>query len=207
MLSFPASTSSVVAADIPSAFAHPETRLLALSAAARWIATKQMDRVVFSCRALEKTFTEAELHPSFETGGVLLGEKRKNTWLIREVCLLPAASRYEPAHFVFDSDYFNREIRNIQKFAGWPLYVLGLWHKHNHAMMPPFSQDDRIANKAFAACNPYGALSVLLQKREQGHDVIAYVIDSTGNQKRAVLMAKGARDWSLRLHRDDCAAL
>lgn len=146
-----------------------------------------MDRIIFTGRSLEQICEELDRHPSSETGGILLGWKRGISWEVRTVCLPHPVAIRETARFRFDAAWFNKEIERIRQMDPRPMVMLGLWHSHNHAMMPPFSVEDVAANQAFAGCNTFGAVSVLVQRRECGCDIIAYTIDRTGHQKRARL--------------------
>ena len=62
------------------------------------------------------------------------------------------------------------------------LQVIGVWHKHNHAYNPPFSDADQEMHRQMLEINDGWAVSILFQKinENEEYDMRTFVLHSPG---------------------------
>lgn len=147
-----------------------------------------MDRIFLPRAAAEAILAEVLRHPSCETGGVLCGKWHGNCWRVQRVCIPGDRAQRQIAGFTFDPEDYD-----LSYSCGEP----GLWHKHNHALMPAFSRQDEAANRAFAAAAGGKTVSALVQKSGRGHDLIAYSVTQDGSRRLRICAAGAADTWRL----------
>ena len=139
--------------------------------------------VYLSNRAYLQMTAEIAVFDDLETGGLLLGRRDGGDIMIAEaVCGGPHAVRercsfeYDPAYAVYEIGLLTR-MYNEQK-----LEVLGVWHKHNHACTPPFSEADRgMHAQALRQLETSEIISLLFQKAgDEQYLLAAYLITTHG---------------------------
>lgn len=125
--------------------------------------------VVFSDKAYNAIIRETFEWDPVETGGILLGHILENGyWIVMEV-LPPGYGEgregnnvfHETGYFEYNAKFVNYLATSVAKQYEIPLELLGLWHRHP-GNMNYFSSTDDETNLKFAAQNPYGTISGLV---------------------------------------------
>lgn len=96
-----------------------------------------------------------------ETGGILLGYRDGNDWLVVESIDPGPGSVMESAYFEYNEQYVTHLANRIAKMYQRRLEILGLWHRHPGSF-DRFSNTDDGTNATFAQMSPLGALSGLV---------------------------------------------
>ena len=123
-------------------------------------------QITISARAMKRMQNELSSWPGVETGGVLLGYKRKDSIIIIEAVDggYEKAIR-EPGRFQYDHKYVQHVCNQIINQYEPPLDLVGLWHKHNHSYSPLFSDEDMELNDQLCSLVKGTCCSILFQKR------------------------------------------
>lgn len=125
--------------------------------------------VIFSDKAYNAIIRETFEWEPVETGGILLGHILDNgCWLVMEV-LPPGYGEgregdnvhHEYGYFEYNQRFVNYLAKSVAEQYEIPLDLLGLWHRHPGSM-DVFSGTDDITNSKFAAQNPKGVISGLV---------------------------------------------
>jgi len=125
--------------------------------------------VIFSDKAYNAIIRETFEWEPVETGGILLGHILDNgVWLVMEV-LPPGYGEgregdnvhHEYGYFEYNQRFVNYLAKSVAEQYDVPPYLLGLWHRHPGSM-DVFSGTDDVTNKKFAAQNPKGTISGLV---------------------------------------------
>lgn len=125
--------------------------------------------VVFSDKAYNAIIRETFEWDPVETGGILLGHVLDNgCWIVMEV-LPPGYGEgregdnvfHESAYFEYNQKFVNYLAKSVAEQYEIPLELLGLWHRHPGSMDHFSGTDDR-TNLTFAAQNPHGVISGLV---------------------------------------------
>ena len=118
--------------------------------------------IVFSKKAYNAIIRESFDKDPVETGGILLGHVLDNgIWIVMEVLPPGINCIFETAYFEYDDDFVNYLAQSVANQYKTPLELLGLWHRHPGSM-DFFSATDNQTNATFAAQNPYGVISGLV---------------------------------------------
>lgn len=146
--------------------------------------------VVFSDKAYNAIIRETFEWNPVETGGILLGHILDNgCWIVMEV-LPPGYGEgregdnvfHEHGYFEYNSRFVNYLSSSVAGQYNIPLELLGLWHRHPGSM-DHFSGTDDGTNSTFAANNPYGAISGLVNVDPQFR-LTMYYLPHDDNQNR-----------------------
>ena len=146
--------------------------------------------VVFSDKAYNAIIRETFEWNPVETGGILLGHILDNgCWIVMEV-LPPGYGDgregenvfHEHGYFEYNSRFVNYLSSSVAGQYNIPLELLGLWHRHPGSM-DHFSGTDDGTNSTFAANNPYGAISGLVNVDPQFR-LTMYYLPHDNNQNR-----------------------
>ena len=125
--------------------------------------------VVFSDKAYNAIIRETFEWDPVETGGILLGHILDNGyWIVMEV-LPPGYGEgregdnvfHEYGYFEYNRKFVNYLAKSVSEQYEIPLELLGLWHRHPGSM-DHFSGTDDGTNSTFAAQNPHGVISGLI---------------------------------------------
>lgn len=125
--------------------------------------------VVFSDKAYNAIIRETFEWDPVETGGILLGHILDNgCWIVMEV-LPPGYGEgregdnvfHEYGYFEYNRKFVNYLAKSVAGQYEIPLELLGLWHRHPGSM-DYFSGTDDVTNSTFAAQNPHGVISGLI---------------------------------------------
>lgn len=125
--------------------------------------------VVFSDKAYNAIIRETFEWDPVETGGILLGHILDNgCWIVMEV-LPPGYGEgregdnvyHEYGYFEYNRKFVNYLAKSVAEQYEIPLELLGLWHRHPGSM-DHFSGTDDGTNTTFAAQNPNGVISGLI---------------------------------------------
>lgn len=125
--------------------------------------------VVFSDKAYNAIIRETFEWDPVETGGILLGHILDNGyWIVMEV-LPPGYGEgregdnvfHEYGYFEYNRKFVNYLAKSVSEQYEIPLELLGLWHRHPGSM-DHFSGTDNVTNSTFAAQNPHGVISGLI---------------------------------------------
>ncbi len=125
--------------------------------------------VVFSDKAYNAIIRETFEWEPVETGGILLGHILDNgCWIVMEV-LPPGYSEgregdnvfHEMGYFEYNQKFVNYLAKSVAEQYEIPLELLGLWHRHPGSLDRFSGTDDR-TNETFAAQNPNGVISGLI---------------------------------------------
>ena len=120
-------------------------------------------RVIVSFRAFSCIISNAETAINCETGGILLGFYSNGTFYVLEATAPGPNAVLEPACLTTDSTYINYEIHQISNIYADNIEIIGVWHKHNNCLNPPFSVADMETHKTLSASCGKNILSLLLQ--------------------------------------------
>lgn len=124
--------------------------------------SKHCTTVVFSDKAYNAIVRESYAKHPVETGGILLGHIFPDgIWLVMEVIPPGQKGIHHTAYFEYDQDFVNYLGNSVANQYLEPLQLLGLWHRHPGSM-DYFSSTDDGTNAEFAALNPYGVISGLV---------------------------------------------
>lgn len=125
--------------------------------------------VVFSDKAYNAIIRETFEWEPVETGGILLGHILDNgCWIVMEV-LPPGYGEgregdnvfHEMGYFEYNQKFVNYLAKSVAEQYEIPLELLGLWHRHP-GHLDRFSGTDDVTNAKFAAQNPNGTISGLI---------------------------------------------
>jgi|GEM_PF-1658642 len=118
--------------------------------------------VIFSNEAYNAIIDESFDKDPNETGGILLGHILDNgMWIVIKVLPPGERSIFQHAYFEYDEQYVNYAAQTEAYKYEHELILLGLWHRHPGSM-DTFSRTDDGTNRTFAALNPKGAISGLV---------------------------------------------
>lgn len=141
--------------------------------------------VVFSDKAYNAIIRETFEWDPVETGGILLGHVLDNgCWIVMEV-LPPGYGEgregdnvyHEMAYFEYNRKFVNYLAKSVAEQYEIPLELLGLWHRHPGGM-DHFSGTDDGTNSSFAAQNPHGVISGLINVDPQLRMTMYYLAHS-----------------------------
>ena len=117
--------------------------------------------VRFTQRAWVSLLSETLYKVATETGGILLGYRDGDDWLVAESIDPGPNSVFELAFFEYDQPYVNHLANRIVRLYERPLEVIGLWHRHPGSF-DRFSNTDDGTNARYAQLSPWGSLSGLV---------------------------------------------
>lgn len=141
--------------------------------------------VVFSDKAYNAIIRETFEWEPVETGGILLGHVLDNgCWIVMEV-LPPGYGEgregdnvyHEMGYFEYNRKFVNYLAKSVAEQYEIPLELLGLWHRHPGGM-DHFSGTDDGTNSTFAAQNPHGVISGLINVDPQLRMTMYYLAHS-----------------------------
>ena len=141
--------------------------------------------VVFSDKAYNAIIRETFEWEPVETGGILLGHVLDNgCWIVMEV-LPPGYGEgregdnvyHEMGYFEYNRKFVNYLAKSVAEQYEIPLELLGLWHRHPGGM-DHFSGTDDGTNSTFAAQNPHGVISGLINVDPQLRITMYYLAHS-----------------------------
>ncbi len=118
-------------------------------------------RVRFTQRAWTSILSETLYKVRTETGGILLGYRDGNDWLVAESIDPGPNSTFQVAFFEYDQAYVNHLANRIVRLYERPLEVIGLWHRHPGSF-DRFSDTDDGTNAAYAQLSSWGSISGLI---------------------------------------------
>ena len=118
-------------------------------------------RVRFTRRAWTSILSETLTKIGTETGGILLGYRDGNDWLVAESIDPGPSSVFQTAYFEYDQPYVTHLANRISRLYERQLDIVGLWHRHPGSF-DRFSGTDDGTNASYAQMNPLGALSGLI---------------------------------------------
>lgn len=126
--------------------------------------------------------TEIARFPIMETGGVLLGYKNTQERSIEILEAIDSGIRAEHDYgtFAYDVEYVSHVAEVLSALYVPQLQVIGVWHKHNHAYNPPFSDADQEMHRQMLEINDGWAVSILFQKinENEEYDMRTFVLHS-----------------------------
>lgn len=141
-----------------------------------------LKKCLISLRVLDLIIEDIHRYRHNETGGLLFGERRKNTFVITEIFNESEGAERTPTSFTFNID--ERAKRDCADLIiNKNLSIAGVWHKHNNLLMPPFSKEDDDINMCFAKLNKRGSLSVIVQEYGKDFCITAYLVTSSPHLK------------------------
>ena len=126
-------------------------------------------RVIVSFRAFSCIISNAETATNCETGGVLLGFYNDETFYVLEATAPGPNAVLEPTRLTTDSTYLDYEIHQISNIYADNIEIIGVWHKHNNCLNPPFSAADMVTHKTLSTAFGKNILSLLLQDLGQAN--------------------------------------
>lgn len=118
-------------------------------------------RVRFTQRAWTSILSETLYKVRTETGGILLGYRDGNDWLVTESIDPGPNSTFQVAFFEYDQAYVNHLANRVVHLYERPLEVIGLWHRHPGSF-DRFSDTDDGTNAAYAQLSSWGSISGLI---------------------------------------------
>lgn len=139
-----------------------------------------MHVATFSKRAFSVIVSECSRYENEETGGILLGYYNNYNWEILETIFPGPNAIHRSAEFLYDNEYVDYEINSISLIYEIPLKILGIWH--THVTDSPFSLMDEKTNLQFAKLNPFGTLSLLVNKSSNKFEL--FFTNITGEYKK-----------------------
>lgn len=117
--------------------------------------------VRFTQRAWTSILSETLYKVRTETGGILLGYRDGNDWLVVESIDPGPNSTFQVAFFEYDQSYVNHLANRVVRLYERPLEVIGLWHRHPGSF-DRFSDTDDGTNAAYAQLSSWGSISGLI---------------------------------------------
>ena len=139
---------------------------------------KRCRKIVISDRAHTSILAEALSRDPLETGSILLGVYKGDTWYVVEATDPGMQTIHTAVHHEMDVDYQNHLYPVLARIYKHDLMLLGLWHRHPENLQV-FSQDDNRANDAYAKAIGNGTLSFLLNFVPEAR-LTCYYLDSEG---------------------------
>lgn len=137
--------------------------------------------------ALHSMHAALEAYPDVETGGLLLGYRTERAVVITDALWAGPDARQKKASLTLDMKYANYEAERAAALHGHAAAVchtvrtaavtrhevgaadkpeiVGIWHKHNHCLNPPFSKEDHQAHRQLVKALGSSVVSVLFQKK------------------------------------------
>ncbi|HOT30305.1 MAG TPA: ThiF family adenylyltransferase [Candidatus Ozemobacteraceae bacterium] len=137
-------------------------------------------------RAIRET---SALHPATECGGLLLGIRRGDTWVVAVATGPGNTARMSYAQFSPDIEFARAQLRYFGARYGYE--YLGEWHKHPAGMMCPSGTDRRQAAEIIRQEGlEYGFLAVIAAPMSENRSVLgvqAFLMDSPDEAFRQVV--------------------
>ncbi|WP_255335794.1 Mov34/MPN/PAD-1 family protein [Methanosarcina sp. KYL-1] len=122
---------------------------------------KREDHIIFSKRAFTDILLETKERISTETGGLFIGKKINNYWIVLETIDPGPKSFFSQAYFEYDHEYQTHLANKIARRYGGSLVILGLWHRHPDSFND-FSGTDLATFSNFIKISPEGIISALV---------------------------------------------
>ena len=144
-------------------------------------------KLQITMRALRAMQLELSKFDDVETGGILLGDFKDDTLIIHEATDAGYQNVIrEKATFQYDHEYVAHIASILSSLYTPPLFVAGVWHKHNRASDgEPFSHADELMHKQLQYTDLQPAISVLFEKAEDGvYDMRVFLLDVSGSHKQ-----------------------
>lgn len=138
--------------------------------------------IVFTERAFVSLLSETAEKIETETGGIFLGYRDGEKWYVVESIDPGPKSTFQVAYFEYDQKYVNHLSQKIARLYKKPLELLGLWHRHPGSF-DQFSGTDDGTNRKFAAQNPSGAISALVNIDPEFRLTVFYVTTPLSYQR------------------------
>lgn len=128
-----------------------------------------MCKVLIAGRAYRLMQIELSRYPNVETGGVLLGYYDEENCLLQVLEATDGGQQAvrEAGAFMYDTEYVQHVAGLLAELYQPPLQVIGVWHKHNHAYEPPFSEADKCMHRELLQSMEARGVSILFQKIEE----------------------------------------
>lgn len=117
--------------------------------------------IVFDRKARLSILAEVARKPGVETGGVLLGYRQGDVYLVVEATDCGPNAECKENSVVFDEKYLNHMVMVLSGLYESPLEVLGVWHKHPYSF-DEFSNDDINVSNDLVKRIRKGTISVLV---------------------------------------------
>lgn len=133
--------------------------------------------IIFSPRAFAVVLSQLSKHKDDETGGLLLGIYRDENFYVYDTVLPGPGSVHSECTFIPDqlyASYYANELKDIYKED---IRIIGLWHSHTDNK--EFSLTDEDTNHIYASLNPFGCVSVLIDRSD--HSVICRQVNKDRN--------------------------
>lgn len=73
-------------------------------------------------------------------------------------------AKHDYGTYSYDANYVSHVAGIVSELYEPCLQVIGVWHKHNHAFNPPFSDDDEDMHRKMLEISGGMAVSILFQK-------------------------------------------
>ena len=133
-----------------------------------------MKQLIFEEKAKRCINDELKKYPDVETGGVFLGYyKNNNVYVVEAVGGGDNAIR-DKGMFQYDMEHVENQCNILVQMHSKPLFLVGLWHKHNHTLEPAFSEADIRMHQLLLEQYEYG-VSCLFQKKKDVHYKLQYI--------------------------------
>lgn len=126
-----------------------------------------MENIRISNRSLAAMVSGIERYPDTENGGLLLGRARNTEIDVIEAIEAGENATHKKGKVFCDiksMEYITNTIRELYKDE---VNIIGVWHKHNHNLNPPFSLDDNYCHKELCAYLKQDIISILFQKNKE----------------------------------------
>lgn len=131
-----------------------------------------MGNIIISDRSLACMIAELSRYPNCETGGLLIGTRDKGNISIIESTDAGMCAMHELGRVVIDIQYSKHLMDTVSDIYKEKMYLLGIWHKHNHDFNPPFSIDDHECHEMLRKQLKNDIVSVLFQKKQDDEYVM-----------------------------------
>lgn len=112
--------------------------------------------------------SELSRFSNLESGGILLGKLINNDYYIVEAIDAGINTVKTSYSVICDSKYLTHMHNTLSALYEPKLDVVGLWHKHNNNINPPFSSEDVIShNNIMKLFEINNTISILFQKQNE----------------------------------------
>lgn len=142
--------------------------------------------IIFSPHAFAVVISQLAKHDKDETGGLLLGIYRDENFYVYDTIFPGPNSIHSECTFIPDqlyAFYYANELKDIYKED---IRIIGFWHSHTDNK--EFSLTDEDTNRVYASLNPYGCVSVLIDRSdhsvlcvhvvENRNDTVGYAVEA-----------------------------
>jgi integrative and conjugative element protein (TIGR02256 family) len=131
--------------------------------------------IFLTARSYRDILNETSQQLATETGGVLIGECRRDKWFVVESIDPGPKAVLQHSYFEYDHNYVNHLTNKVRQRYVAPLKLLGLWHRHPGSFDRFSGTDDGTHRRYIQQCN--GRIISGLVNVDPTFRITFYVVD------------------------------